>query len=155
MEEWEYLFHSNASYQSPVIQTVWILQLYKSYIFSQSIFNCKNNRFCSCCKNNHVSNYHYNFSIIDISLEEGNIWHCGPHHWIQIMNGFLVGNDNVMMSSICKNWVCCEIHVKGWHWMTFLILLYLSHVMQVCCMPTTCDCWACFLFLFLWQFWIY
>ncbi len=56
-------------------------------------------------------------------------------------------NDSVMMQ---QNGFVAKFSKKVWRWMTFLILLYLSHVTEVCCTNTTRDCWSyLFYFLFL------
>ncbi len=69
---------------------------------------------------------------------------------LKIIISFLVGNDNAMTLSQCNKLVFCESHKTVLHWMTFLILTYLSHVTKVCHMPF--DTWMLILlilFLFL------
>ncbi len=58
-------------------------------------------------------------------------------------------------NGIVKTWqngFVIKFPKKVWHRTTFLILSYLNHVTEVCCIPRTCDCWY---LIFLYNFAIF
>ncbi len=102
-----------------------------------------------------------------LKLDEGSLFTA--HSNIHSCNGFCNSECNCASITSCAlhslatlnwQWWCNDIVMmqqygfvvkftkKVWRWTSFLILSCLSRVMEVCCMPTTHDCWTCFFYIF-------